>query len=266
MNIDNNSSVYLNGTEIVRIVRNGVTIWEKVVLPDYFYLKNISNQSGVFQIGKVGSPTSPDMQYSLNGISWTNYNFSTLPTVNVPSGSNIYFRGDNTTNQFNKSDTDYFYFKFSKDCEGHGNICSLLSKNNFENVYLLNDYCFCELFMNLTTLQTPPHFGIVKYVSNSALDSCFNACQNLKMTPDFSNITLCYQYAFYYCFANCFNLKTAYAPKVTTWDTTNNTFAYWLCLAGSQVSGTKTVYCPTGVTIPVDYRTGIPSDWTRIDY
>ena len=56
------------------------------------------------------------------------------------------------------------------------------------------------------------------------------------------------------------NLKEAYAPNVSTWDTSKT--SGWL----SSAPSTGVVYKPSTLTIPTNTDSGVPSGWTTQDY
>lgn len=60
-------------------------------------------------------------------------------------------------------------------------------------------------------------------------------------------------------FLDCSSLNTVTAPNITSWNTYS--FTGWM----TRVAATGTMYAPTGLTIPSG-TSGIPTDWTRVDY
>lgn len=100
----------------------------------------------------------------------------------------------------------------------------------------------------------------------------FYGCENLEHGLDLGglDLTLYYnQYSTNVCkemYKGCINLSEATTPKTVTDYQNNSIITNWLDGAGTNVSGTKTVYCPTGVTVPTDSVSGVPTGWTRVDY
>lgn len=118
------------------------------------------------------------------------------------------------------------------------------------------EYAFMNSKLNSIIMDNITTVGI------SSLLQCF---KNTKLTRgiDLKNITtyngsMCFNYMY----DSCVYLEEAtYPPTILD----NNVMTNWLRSAGTSVTGTKTVYCPTGVTIPSN-NSGVPSGWTRVDY
>lgn len=101
------------------------------------------------------------------------------------------------------------------------------------------------------------------------LYQAFYGCTNLEKGIDLSNFeetnTPEAPDLFKEMYYGCTNLYEATAPKKITNSNNNSIITNWLQGAGGNVIGTKTVYCPTGVTVPTG-NSGVPSGWTRVDY
>lgn len=273
---------------------------------EYLRIKNVSNENGVFKMVRRSGYVYPNMQYSLDGVNWTTYNFDTLPEVTVEVGSNIYLRGTNSGNQFNKegdgvaiSDARAFSISFNKTCEAHGNVCSLFNPDpaTFSAITSIGAGGLEQLFYGCTTLTTPPNFGNVTTVGKKGLNGFFVNCGSLTTAPDMSNITTVDSSSMENgslreMFTNCTSLvKGPDFSSITSIGTANyaiyHTFGgcikleeattpnlqdltgklyNWLNNAGTQATGTKVVRVPTGATITTDSPYGIPTGWTRVDY
>ena len=124
-----------------------------------------------------------------------------------------------------------------------------------------------KCFNNCTSLTSiSNNFTNIISVGNWGLQECLYNCENLTIGPNLNKITNVGYYSFESFLGNCKKLEEVTAPNISSWDTNN--FYYWLYNAGYNVpSGTqKTVYCPTGVTIPTNDYSGIPNGWVRVDY
>ena len=53
-----------------------------------------------------------------------------------------------------------------------------------------------------------------------------------------------------------------YAPNVSTWVTSATVYTNWLY----GVAATGIVHKPSGLTIPTDTTSGVPTGWTTQDY
>ena len=113
--------------------------------------------------------------------------------------------------------------------------CSNLTDIMFDtsNITSLPENALSMSFMN-TKIETGLHLGKVTELGKSSL---------------------------YQLYRNCSFLSAVYCPNVSSWDTsiTNN----WLSGAGTSVSGTKTAYKYSNISIPTS-DSGIPSGWTVV--
>lgn len=256
----------------------------------YFYIKNVSNEVGEFKINMYSSGT---MEYSLDGVTWTSYDLTNKPGVNVNPNSNIYLRGTNFNNTGYSQET---VFIFNKDFNIGGNYMSLLNYATMNSATEIGSSgVIKKAFKNQTHLISAAdlNFGNVTTISGSeAFGNFFEGCTSLSSLPDYSNITSVGQYCFFRCFYNCdsltngvdfsnitsvgsngfdscyqesFHILNVIAPNIQDL-TQNNVLRNWLTSAGTQATGTKTVRVPTGATIATDSNSGIPTGWTRVDY
>lgn len=260
---------------------------------EYMRLKNVSNEAGIFKMLKKGNPTAPNLEYSLDGVTWNTYDFTTLPEVTVSAGANIYFRGTNANQKFNTLQDRYFSFNFNKTCEAHGNVCSLFNPDPavfsaitsvgkcgltalfYGCTYLTKAQCFSaitsvgdramlSIFAN-TSLNIAPDFSSITSIDESAFGSMFYNCTSLTTGPDLSSITSLGSMALQSMYSGATMISNVTTPNVQ--DLTQNNVLYrWLDNAGGQATGTKVVRVPTGATIKTDSTSGIPTGWTRVDY
>ena len=113
--------------------------------------------------------------------------------------------------------------------------CSNLTDIMFDTSSITNlpESAFNSSFMN-TKIETGLHLGNVTELGKSSL---------------------------YNLYRDCSFLSVVHCPNVSSWDTsiTNN----WLLNAGKSVSGTKTAYKYSNISIPTS-DSGIPSGWTIV--
>lgn len=177
---------------------------------------------------------------------------------------------------------DYCFYYF---LERIKNYIIDYSKISFGNITTVGDYALRNCFDGVNTKGAPNMSGLTT-VGEYGMAHCFS--NTLLKEVDLSGLTTLDTGALQYCFEdshitrmflngvtslgnaaltctfqNAWYLSEVYAPDVQTWDT--NKTINWLSGAGSQVSGTKTVYAPTGVSIPTS-ESGIPDGWVREDY
>lgn len=297
MNFNNVISIIIGDKQVKNIMfSDGNIVWEskeienddKEVTP--LYIENVGDSDGEFQLTKDGSPTyKPNLIYRIgdNG-EWFEYDIASLPSITVPSKSKIYFKGDNTTG-FNTYYEGGYQFTFSNPFNIGGYITSLISTTDFNTITVIPSYSFRKLFSyqsnlldakdlitdniinvgyegfyycfsNCRALNTAPTFENLTSVSSYAFKQCFLNCSSLKTPPNFNNLTSIGSYVFEQCFYFCTSLKVIYAPNITTWDESD--FFNWVY----GITSTGIMYKPKGIYIPTDSASGVPTNWTTVDY
>lgn len=142
---------------------------------------------------------------------------------------------------------------------------------NLNSVIRVNLNALNGAFMNsqLRKIKMDNLKGTMRNGGNKAFYRAFYGCENLEKGVDLSNFELFYEAAtdvFKETYYGCINMKKATAPNQVVNSSDNSIITNWLYDAGTNVQGTKTVYAPTGVTIPTDSDSGIPTGWVRVDY
>lgn len=190
---------------------------------------------------------------------------------------------------------DYYFDNFFENSSAINNIyLSSFVKNadkiDFGNITTVGNYGMYDMFSRCD-LKIPPDLSSITTVGNNGMYNMFEYCTRLKSVPDLSSITTIgtngMRQMFYNCpkletgadlsslttigdlglanmYTGCVYMKEATYPNVSTYN--QNATGEWLYDAGGSYTGTKTVYCPTGVVIPTDSNSGIPTGWTRVDY
>lgn len=255
----------------------------------YFYMENISDQTGNFSVYKNGSTQWTDVEYSTDGVNWNSYSLSTLPTVPVVSGGRIYVRGNGRLGGTGGNGA-WCSVRMDVDHIVGGNIYSLIDKTTFSTrtTATNNSYELIGAFRGNTHLVSAEklNFGNVTTLAQSSFESMFKGCTALTTAPTLTPTTLasgCYQYMFEECssltkgpdikattLANaCFNRMFGWgANKINTikiailnWNTSYS--PDWLVSAPNS----GTIYAPTGSDI-ANYSgtSGVPSGWTVVYY
>ena len=170
-----------------------------------------------------------------------------------------------------------------------GYCYSLVTPPDFNSVtYTGPRSGFSWCFYDCTSLTRTPSFNSLTSIGPLGFNRAFTNCSNLTdIMFDTSNITSLPENALsmsfmntkietglylgnvtelgksslYQLYRNCSFLSAVYCPNVSSWDTsiTNN----WLSGAGTSVSGTKTAYKYSNISIPTS-DSGIPSGWTVV--
>ena len=136
----------------------------------------------------AAEPSTPiDIDYSFDRKNWTHYTVGN--DITIPTDGKVYLRGNNdyfcVYDYNNYGDTLYFhYFEFENNSqntlyvEAHGNINSLLSKTNWNEITALPEYCYNSMFKGCTSLTTAPALPATT-LANSCYQSMFIGCTSL---------------------------------------------------------------------------------------
>ena len=172
----------------------------------------------------AAEPSTPiDIDYSFDRKNWTHYTVGN--DITIPTDGKVYLRGNNdyfcVYDYNNYGDTLYLhYFEFknvSQDTlyvEAHGNINSLLSKTNWNEITALPEYCYYQMFQGCTSLTTAPALPATT-LANSCYRNMFLFCNNLTTAPTLPATRLA-DYCYSGMFKGCASLTTAPALPATT--------------------------------------------------
>ena len=181
----------------------------------------------------VGSPNAISMQYSRNGVSWSEYSIGAQVLLeNV--GDRVYFRGSNST--FSKSASAYYNFTATGYVNARGNVnslcdptCESLTIPNatyffsglfYNNAYLLSaplcpatvvrQSTFVNAFRNCTSLLYPPPELPAAYLKTGCYNRMFQGASALLTAPDIlADNTNGVENGCRYMFNNCVSLTRA---------------------------------------------------------
>lgn len=227
----------------------------------YFYIKNETMNEGEMYFDRSWLSTV-NLEYSFDKVNWTRFDSS----IYLPADSYVYFR--NTSGTFCTSEyTNGVIVPFFKVSMG-GDVRTLFNYTDVDSVTAIPDYGFCHPIGNGSN-----YFGTTEIIDISnlsfrgitsigahGLEGAFSNSRNqYTKGVDLRDVTTLGDYALYYMYS-CQNLTEAYAPNVSTWDTSKTDS--WL----SGGSPTGVVYKPSTLDIPTDTTSGIPSGWTTQDY
>jgi len=143
----------------------------------------------------------------------------------------------------------------------------MTSTGDFSSLKTVGQYGMREMFYNNTTLQEIGDFSSLESIGLEGMRSMFSNCYSAPMTTgmDLSNVTSVGSYGLSSCYNDCYHITEVTAPNIQDL-TVNGILNNWMSGAGTQASGTKTVFVPTGATIFTNSTNGIPNGWTRVDY
>ena len=170
------------------------------------------------------APSTPiDIDYSFDRVNWKHYTVGN--DITLPTDGKVYLRGNN--DYFSVYDYDnnddilyYHHFEFENNSqntlnvEAHGNINSLLSKTNWNEITTLPEYCYRSMFQGCTQLTTAPALPATT-LANGCYNQMFYGCTSLTTAPELPATTLadnCYRSMF----GGCTSLTTAPTLPATT--------------------------------------------------
>ena len=230
------------------------------VFPDpssYFYIKNETMSDSQIMFRGDWLPTV-NLEYSFDKVNWKSYNGN----LYIPADSYIYLR--NTSGTFGTSEYDNIFLLYDNFSIG-GDIRTLFNYTDVESVTKIPDYslsfpfvcfndCKCIDISNLS-------FRGISEIGNYGLQNTFSDNSTFTKGVDLRDVTTLGEGALNNLYSSNSNLKEAYAPNVSTWDTSK--IQYWL----NGVASTGVLYKPSTLDIPTDYNgSGVPSGWTTQDY
>lgn len=214
--------------------------------PDPLYLENTYSGSNTFTIGKTGSPTAKNIEYSLDNETWTQFTISgTTATVTVPQGGRIYLR---STNGFSDSISNYYYVTMSQSHNAGGQIDSIFDYRLMGGITSTSGYCCawmftkdaelirCDISMgNITQIGESTFFGFlflnpgtskvvsapdmtkITSVAATGCNAMFGNCVALPSVTGFNNLVSVDSGGMMNCFAGCSIMtKSPDFSKVTT--------------------------------------------------
>ena len=233
------------------------------VFPDpssYFYVKNETMSEGwiglfLFTPERLNEMT---LEYSFDKVNWTRVTDYNMDSIHIPADGYMYLR--NTTGVFG-TDTQVFAPHFNISIGG--DIRTLFNYTDVESVTKIPDYGFNYPFtmqenskcIDISNLS----FRGITEIGNYGLQQAFGYNFTSTKGVDLRDVTTLGEGALNNLYSSNSNLKEAYAPNVSTWDTSKT--QWWLSNAPTGV-----VYKPSTLTIPTDTQSGIPSGWTTQDY
>ena len=205
------SAAYL-GTEKVYPIETSET-------SNYLSFTNIGNLDAQLSFDNISNiEPRHDFEYSYDGNTWTSWTNYLTTSLTIQPNEKIYLRGNNNTINSLRANggIDRIEFNFThtqgdsnQGIEAHGNIMSLLSKTNFENLTTVPDYCFYYLFSGSTSLKTAPELPATTVGAECYCNMFFST--SITTAPELPATTLangCYQGMFMSC------LKLTTAPSI----------------------------------------------------
>ena len=166
-----------------------------------FYIEAVAANSAV-KIGpnKTVSSNNLTLKYSTDNSTWNDYTLDDV--IQLPNvGDRVYFKGNNTTTDIDKTADAYNAVQCSGTVNAGGNIISLLDKSMLSKT-LYEDYTFYKLFalagntlVDASKLQLP-----ATRLAHVCYSDMFNGCTSLSAAPELPATKLSNK-----CYANMFS-------------------------------------------------------------
>ena len=209
--------------EVTAIKHNGNTIWEKKILiaSPLRVVNNVAGYAITVTLTRNGSPADINIEYSTDNVNWNTWTETNgVRSMSIAQNGNLYLRGNNP-NGLNptNSDSDYYSFTADKKYAMAGDIRSLVSRYEIDNI---PNSCFRKFFYNSTTLDNASYMRLSATKPGQwAYLHLFGGCTGLKLAPHELPATnlvnenngdgRCYGYMF----KNCSSLTTMPIIKTT---------------------------------------------------
>lgn len=265
---------------------------------EYFTIETLESDTNVYFVMSTTQYVT-SIAYSFNKTSWTSIPLSTgTHTINVQSPSKMYVRC--VSNKWHSSASSRRYIYCNKQYNVSGNIMSLLYGDDFADKYSITTGAafsglFCingpddndsvtynswlvnasNLVMPATSISTDAYSWMFKgcknmvygpkeiafdgYLPTGAFWRSFYNCQSLLESPILRFVGTSGQVCVYNCFYGCSSLQ-----KITSLLTSysSSSFSDWVY----GVSSTGTFYKAPSMSGWSRGTSGIPSNWTVVDY
>lgn len=215
--------VRLNGQNVTQISDGTNILWKKraLIKSPLRVVNNVVGSEITVTLTRNGSPADIDMEYSTDNVNWHTWTETNgVRSMSIANNGNLYLRGNNP-NGLNptNSDSDYYSFTADKKYEMAGDIRSLISRYEIDEI---PDSAFRRFFAGSTTLDNASFMILrAKKPGRFAYLHLFDGCTGLKLAPhelpatnlvNENNIDgLCYGYMF----KDCTSLTTMPIIKAT---------------------------------------------------
>lgn len=241
MNFKQVTNITIPEGSVVKITDpNGLILWQKRSAFDGLCFTALEDGSyGMSHSGTNQTTTIPKLQYSRDGINWTDWLFE---SINVNAGDKVYFKGDNPDGIGRKVGC-HSSFSATGKFNISGNIMSILGENVTSMMYYGLSLLFrqCQTLISASGLILP-----ATTLANYCYEGMFRGCTSLTSVPELPATTLA-NYCYYLMFSDCSSLTTAPALPAAElayacyWGMFNNCSS--LTTAPTLPATTLTDYC-----------------------
>lgn len=185
LDVSNATSIKLNGQDVTKISDGVNTLWEKgtPISSPLRVVNNVAGSAITVTLTRNGSPADINLEYSTDNVNWNTWTETNgVRSMSIAQNGNLFLRGNNP-NGLNptNSDTDYYSFTADKKYAMAGDIRSLISHYEIDNI---PNSCFRKFFYNSTTLDNASYMRLsAKKPGQWAYLHLFGGCTGLKLAP-----------------------------------------------------------------------------------
>ena len=242
----------------------------------FFFPINVLNVTGVINSPTIGikpltftavglgdvyislTPTGTyeaSLDYSRDGgKTWTHWDFSSEPTITLPEGASIAFRGVNNDGA-RVAGQGIGNFGFAGNVTAEGSVMSLIYGqllDSYNNLIIPDGVTLTQLFANCTGLLSAPELPALK-LSERCYDSMFSGCTGLTEAPYLPATELvsdCYAWMFTGC-----TYLSEISVAFTDW---HGGMTQWV----DMVDPGGVFKCPAALDTSIQDSDHVPVGWT----
>ena len=209
LDVSDATSIKLNGQDVTKISDGVNTLWEQrtVIASPLRVVNNVAGSAITVTLTRNGSPADIDIEYSTDNVNWTTWTETNgVRSMSIAQNGNLYLRGNNPNGlNPNTSKTDYYSFTADKKYAMVGDIRSLISRYEIEEI---PDGAFMCFFNNSTTLDNVSYVGLkATTLGKSAYRNLFYGCTGLRFSPHLLPATTAPERAYNDMFSGCSSLE-----------------------------------------------------------
>lgn len=200
----------------------GNVLWSAtpVVIPNYFYVEDISGSDNTLSIvGNTANVPATEIFKSTDGTNWTSMGTTsdTAITATIPANKKLYLKA--TTNALTTDWSNYVHTSTTGNYNIGGCITSLIFGDNFESGTITdstNNFAFGCLFYNDTHLIDASNLTLPSSTATRCYQSMFSGCRNLVTPPSVIYGERVYTNQCEGMFKDCTSMTTAPVLPATT--------------------------------------------------
>ena len=251
LNFADVTEISLNGQNVTKIGDGTNTLWEHrtPIASPLRVVNNVAGSAITVTLTRNGSPDDIDIEYSTDNVNWTTWTETNgVRSMSVAQNGSLYLRGNNPNGlNPNISETDYYSFTADKKYAMAGDIRSLISRYEIEEI---PDGAFMCFFNNSTTLDNVSYVGLkATTLGKSAYRNLFYGCTGLRFSPHLLPATTAPERAYNDMFSGCSSLEVMPIISATVFGNISCSGMFAGCSALTQQWATATATDSTKTNI-----------------